>query len=75
VPVLGDIPILGAAFRQKQETRARTELIMFIRPRVIRNMNEARQVTAEFRKQLSIEAPRVPQANPKPGDELTRIFN
>ena len=75
VPVFGDIPILGAVFRQKQETRARTELIMFIRPLVIRNMNEARQVTAEFRKQLSIEAPHVPQANPKPGDELTRIFN
>ena len=75
VPIFGDIPLLGAAFRNKQDTLSRTELIMFIRPRVIRNMSEARQVTAEFRKQLSIEAPRVPQANPTVANELTRIFN
>jgi len=75
VPVFGDIPILGAAFRQKNDTLSRTELIMFIRPRVIRDMNEARQVTAEFRRQLSIEAPRVPSVKPKIGDEINRIFN
>jgi general secretion pathway protein D len=75
VPVLGDVPILGAAFRQKNDLVSRTELIMFIRPRVIRDMNEARQVTAEFRRQLSIQAPRVPSQNPNAGEELTRIFN
>jgi general secretion pathway protein D len=75
VPVLGDIPVLGAAFRQKNDAVSRTELIMFIRPRVIRDMNEARQVTAEFRKQLTIQAPRVPSNNPTAGEELTRIFN
>ncbi len=75
VPVFGDIPVLGAAFRQKEDAVTRTELIMFIRPRVIRDMNEARQVTAEFRRQLSIQAPRVPSVNPTPGEELTRIFN
>jgi general secretion pathway protein D len=75
VPVFGDIPVLGAAFRHKNDTISRTELIMFIRPRVIRDMNEARQVTAEFRKQLSIQAPRVPRSNPTAEEELTRIFN
>jgi general secretion pathway protein D len=75
VPLFGDIPVLGAAFRQKNDALSRTELIMFIRPRVIRDMNEARQVTAEFRKQLSIEAPRVPSLKPSVGDELNRIFN
>ncbi len=75
VPVFGDIPVLGAAFRQKNDAVSRTELIMFIRPRVIRDMNEARQVTAEFRRQLSIEAPRVPSQNPTAGEELRRIFN
>jgi general secretion pathway protein D len=75
VPVLGDIPVLGAAFRQKEDAVTRTELIMFIRPRVIRDMNEARQVTAEFRRQLSVEAPRIPSLDPTPGEELTRIFN
>jgi general secretion pathway protein D len=75
VPVLGDVPLLGAAFRQKTDAVSRTELIIFIRPRVIRDMVEARQVTAEFRRQLSIQAPRVRRSEPTPGEELVRILN
>ncbi len=74
VPVLGDIPLLGTAFRNKTNATARTELIIFIRPRVIRDLNEARRVTAEFRQQLSIQAPRVHREDPLPGDELVRIL-
>jgi general secretion pathway protein D len=74
VPVLGDIPILGTAFRNKSDAVSRTELIIFIRPRVIRDLNEARRVTEEFRAQLSVEAPRVRREDPLPGDELIRIF-
>ena len=75
VPVLGDVPVLGAAFRHKSNAVARTELIIFIRPRVIRDLDEARLVTDEFRKQLSIQAPRVRRDDPTPGDELVRILN
>ena len=75
VPVLGDIPLLGAAFRNKSQSASRTELIIFIRPRVIRDLVEARQVTDEFRKQLSIQAPRVRRDDPTPGEELVRILN
>jgi general secretion pathway protein D len=75
VPVLGDVPVLGAAFRQKTDAISRTELIVFIRPRVIRSLEEARQVTREFRDELSIQAPRVRRGEPKPGRELIRIFN
>jgi general secretion pathway protein D len=74
VPVLGDIPLLGAAFRNKSDAVSRTELIIFIRPRVIRDLNEARKVTEEFRQQLSVEAPRVRREDPLPGDELIRIL-
>lgn len=75
IPVLGDVPILGAAFRQKTHAISRTELIIFIRPRVIRDMAEARQVTEEFRRQLSIKAPNVRRGDPTPGEELVRILN
>jgi general secretion pathway protein D len=75
VPVLGDIPGIGVAFRQKQNAVSRTELVIFIRPRVIRDMNEARHVTEEFRKELSVQAPRVRRGEPTPGSELLRIFN
>jgi general secretion pathway protein D len=75
VPVLGDVPLLGSAFRQKSNAVSRTELVIFIRPRVIRDMNEARRVTDEFRKELSIQAPRVRRKEPEPGSELLRIIN
>ena len=74
IPVLGDIPLLGNAFRQKSNSIGRTELIIFIRPRVIRDMVEARRITREFREELGVRAPRVRQDEPTPGDELIRIL-
>jgi general secretion pathway protein D len=41
VPLLGDIPWLGWMFRSRKETTKREELIMFIRPVVLRNNAEA----------------------------------
>ena len=41
VPFLGDIPFLGHLFKNKQTTKTRTELIVFIRPTVLRNDAEA----------------------------------
>jgi general secretion pathway protein D len=74
VPVLGDLPLLGNAFRQKTNNIGRTELIIFIRPRVIRDMTEAHRITQEFQKQLKIQAPRVRRGEPQAGDELVRIL-
>ena len=52
LPILGDVPLLGNAFKSKTDTLSRTELIIFIRPRVIRNVEEARAVTDEFRAKM-----------------------
>ncbi len=57
VPLLGNIPLLGNAFKNKNDKIIRTELIIFIRPRVVRSIQEARSVTAEFRNQLNLESP------------------
>lgn len=75
VPVLGDVPILKNAFRSKTNSVARTELIIFIRPRVVRDMDEARDITEEFRAALDVQAPRVRRKDPTPGEELVRILN
>ena len=45
-PVLGDIPGLGALFRSTARERNRTNLMVFIRPRIIRSVADARNVTA-----------------------------
>ena len=37
VPLLGDIPIMGALFRNKESTSEKTELLIFITPKLIRN--------------------------------------
>jgi general secretion pathway protein D len=57
VPILGDLPIIGNAFKNKTDGINRTELIIFIRPRVVRDIHEARDVTEEFRQQLNFETP------------------
>jgi general secretion pathway protein D len=41
VPFLGDIPLLGTLFKGKSTTKVRNELILFIRPSVLRNQAEA----------------------------------
>ena len=57
VPILGDIPLIGNAFKNKTDKIKRTELIIFIRPRVVRSVQEARSVTEEFRNQLQFDSP------------------
>lgn len=52
VPLLGDIPVLGNAFKDKTDGVARTELMIFISPHVVRNVADAREVTAEYRVRL-----------------------
>jgi type IV pilus assembly protein PilQ len=37
VPLLGDIPILGMFFRQESSTNNRTELLIFVTPRILRD--------------------------------------
>lgn len=56
VPVLGDIPILGNAFKHKADSISRTELVIFIKPTVVRNIQEARSVTDEFRRKLDFRS-------------------
>jgi general secretion pathway protein D len=44
VPGLGDIPLLGWLFRSKTETTEKTNLYIFLTPRVIKNPAEADDV-------------------------------
>ncbi len=37
VPVLGDIPLLGNLFRSKSESNQETEVVIFLRPHILRN--------------------------------------
>ncbi|WP_233832970.1 type II secretion system secretin GspD [Paraburkholderia sp. ZP32-5] len=46
VPLLGDIPWLGQLFRSEQKTRAKTNLMVFLRPVIISDRGTAEAVTS-----------------------------
>lgn len=46
VPLLGDIPILGRAFRSDTRNRSETNLMIFLRPTIVRDAEDARALTA-----------------------------
>lgn len=73
VPLLGSIPVIGNAFKNKEDSIDKTELLIFIRPRVVRDSNEARQVTEEFKSQLNLQAPRRPAVEPQLHRDLRRL--
>jgi len=53
IPYLMDLPAVGRFFESTQDTTDRTELIILITPHVVRNKDEARNVTEEFKSRLS----------------------
>ena len=57
IPLLSDIPVLGFLFGSRGDTDARTELLVLITPRVVRNSQEARDVTNELRERLRATRP------------------
>lgn len=40
VPLLGDLPAVGALFRRTQEVKSKTELLIFLTPEIIRDIND-----------------------------------
>jgi general secretion pathway protein D len=53
IPVLDKIPGIGDLFTQQSGTKVRTELIIFIRPTVIRDAVDAHMVAEELRSKLN----------------------
>jgi len=45
VPLLGDIPLLGAAFRRKVKESAKTELLIFLTPHIIERPSQVAALT------------------------------
>ena len=43
-PFLGDIPVLGWAFKKKDKTTQQVELMVFLRTKVIHNPDDAREL-------------------------------
>ncbi|RJF92941.1 type II secretion system secretin GspD [Sphingomonas cavernae] len=74
IPFLGDLPGIGALFRAKARQRSKTNLMIFIRPTIVRSASEARAITEQRygyarREQLLARPDREPTL-----DELVRDY-
>lgn len=47
VPLLGDIPILGNLFKSRSRSRSKTNLMVFLRPVVIRNQEDSNNISLD----------------------------
>ena len=56
IPLLQEIPVLGTLFSTKTNTDERTELLVLLTPRVVRNQRDARLLTEELKRKLSPSA-------------------
>jgi general secretion pathway protein D len=68
VPLLGDIPILGYAFKRKQKENVKTELLIFLTPHVVPTADDLAKVGAEERSKLEM----APKAFPS--GEMNRLI-
>jgi general secretion pathway protein D len=64
IPLLGDLPGVGALFRSKAKQRTKTNLMIFIRPTILRTAEDARKVT-----ELRYGYLRLQQAGQRPDEE------
>ncbi len=57
IPILKDLPILGNFFKRTEKAKSRTELMVFLTPRIIRTPDELRQLLEEERKRSKYAPP------------------
>jgi len=74
IPLLGDLPGVGALFRSKARSRTKTNLMVFIRPTVLRTPDDSRRVTEQRYGYLrSLQGAAIPGVEPSI-DQLVRDY-
>ena len=74
IPLLGDIPALGQLFRSKAKTRAKTNLMVFIRPTILRSPEDSRRVTEQRYGYLRLQQGLQDPSREPSIDELVRDY-
>lgn len=73
VPLMGDIPLVGNLFKNKNDTVARTELLIAITPRVVKDPGQIRGIAAEFRDKLNFSTRPQRRAPPDHREQVDRL--
>lgn len=74
LPLLGDIPVLGNLFRSKARQRSKTNLMVFIRPTILRSSADNRRVTEQRYGYLRLQQGQHDPAREPSIDELVRDY-
>ncbi|WP_085808452.1 type II secretion system secretin GspD [Sphingomonas sp. TZW2008] len=74
LPLLGDIPVIGNLFRSKARTRSKTNLMVFIRPTILRSAEDNRRVTEQRYGYLRLQQGQQEPTREPSIDELVRDY-
>ena len=73
VPLIGDIPLLGNAFKNKDDEIKRTELLIAITPHVVKDKRQVGEIAAEFRDRLNFNTRPQRETLPELKENLDRL--
>lgn len=74
IPLLSDIPGIGELFKSRSRTRSKTNLMVFIRPTILRSKEDAQRLTQQrYGYVRDMQLARDPQAEPTV-DQLVRDY-
>jgi general secretion pathway protein D len=74
VPLIGEVPIVGNLFKKKSDDIKRTELLISITPRVIKDVHTLRGITSEFRDKLNFTTRPQRQGPPDRREQIDRVL-
>ena len=75
IPLLGDIPGLGAAFSNREDKVKKTELVILITPKVVRDATESRLATEEYRRKMHVYMPHTTSRERSPANTALRMIS
>ena len=74
VPMIGEVPVIGNLFKTKADDIQRTELLISITPRVIKDSHTLRGITSEFRDKLNFSTRPQRHGPPDRREQVDRIL-
>jgi general secretion pathway protein D len=74
IPLLGDIPLVGNLFRSRAKTRAKTNLMIFIRPTILRSAEDTRRLTERRYGYMRLQAGQQTPGEEPSIDQLVRDY-
>jgi general secretion pathway protein D len=73
IPILGDVPLIGNVFKDKDDHIQRTELLIAITPQVIRDSSQIDSIADELRDQINLSTRPQRGAPPDHREQVDRL--